>query len=620
MEDDDRTRRLLHAPKRLTAASVRPRSGTVGEERSYVRQLAELVLDAHTEGTLTLVILNRVRRAQDLHSRLVTVTAGQPERDNLSIVLLHGRFRAGDRREAWQAASGKHGKNRIVVATQAVEAGVDISAALLITELAPWPSLVQRFGRANRYAELKSGADIRWIDLLGDVKGPARDDIAAPYVTAELEDARDRLLTLTDVAPASLPPVTSLERSARVLRHKDLYDLFDTDPDLTGFDVDVSAYIRDGDDLDIRVFWRDLGAIGDGTLRPTPEELCCAPIHAASDWLKAVREAEKTARRRLLFVSDPQAAGQHGLAASGWLPFTEQRLWPGMTLLADVAAGGYSTDSGFTGDVRHRPDPLDVTGANDNHTRSRLTRSGHSGESDLHGADPLSEGAQRCIALTDHLSHVEKEAETLCEQLGITGSEEATLRRAARWHDLGKIHEVFQNTMRRGLPDDTAAGSEPLAKTVNRNLRHSRPHFRHELASALAFLSSIDWHRDGDLVAYLVAAHHGKVRMSLRALPKERQPAREGHQIVRFARGVYEGDELPAFEFGGGEAWRGGRLALSLMELGESPQTRQSWTERAHDLLAAHGPFRLAWLETILRVADWRASAKEQTGAYDDAL
>lgn len=42
---------------------------------------------------------------------------------------------------------------------QAVEAGVDISATVLFTELAPWSSLVQRFGRANRYAELPDGAD-----------------------------------------------------------------------------------------------------------------------------------------------------------------------------------------------------------------------------------------------------------------------------------------------------------------------------------------------------------------------------------------------------------------------------------------------------------------------------
>ena len=46
---------------------------------------------------------------------------------------------------------------RIVVATQVVEAGVDISARTLVTELAPWSSLVQRFGRVARYEEARPG-------------------------------------------------------------------------------------------------------------------------------------------------------------------------------------------------------------------------------------------------------------------------------------------------------------------------------------------------------------------------------------------------------------------------------------------------------------------------------
>jgi CRISPR-associated endonuclease/helicase Cas3 len=39
-----------------------------------------------------------------------------------------------------------------------------------------------------------------------------------------------------------------LAPARRVIRQKDLIDLFDTDPDLTGFDVDISPYVRDADD------------------------------------------------------------------------------------------------------------------------------------------------------------------------------------------------------------------------------------------------------------------------------------------------------------------------------------------------------------------------------------
>jgi CRISPR-associated endonuclease/helicase Cas3 len=138
------------------------------------------------------------------------------------------------------------------------------------------------------------------------------------------------------------------------------------------------------------------------------------------------------------------------------------------------------------------------------------------------------------------------------------------------------------------------------------NGRHSRKFFRHELASMLAWLVQHDGEPDADLIAYLIAAHHGKVRMSLRAMPTEE--AKPG--IKRFARGVWEGDLLPVLEFDG-ERSRECSLKLALMEIGEGEQG-PSWTERTLKLLDQYGPFRLSWLETLVRLADWRASAKEQ--------
>jgi CRISPR-associated endonuclease/helicase Cas3 len=122
----------------------------------------------------------------------------------------------------------------------------------------------------------------------------------------------------------------------------------------------------------------------------------------------------------------------------------------------------------------------------------------------------------------------------------------------------------------------------------------------------LAWLTQHDGEPDADLIAYLIAAHHGKVRMSLRAMPTEEADA----GVVRFARGVWEGDVLPALFFDG-EGSKEITLKLALMEIGEGEQGA-SWTERTLKLLDEHGPFRLAWLETLVRLADWRASAEEQ--------
>ena len=204
---------------------------------------------------MTLAIVNRVDRAQALHQTIEKRLSKRPGATP-TLALVHSRFRPADREREMKkvvAADDGNPHDRIVVATQAVEAGVDISAAVMFTEIAPWSSMVQRFGRANRYAELPNGADVHWIGLLQPAtNGPASDkntdELAKPYEAAELQAARNRLAGLTDVAPVHLPPPDDVEPPRRVIRRKDPDDLFDTDPDLTGFDVDVSPYVRDADD------------------------------------------------------------------------------------------------------------------------------------------------------------------------------------------------------------------------------------------------------------------------------------------------------------------------------------------------------------------------------------
>ena len=82
------------------------------------------------------------------------------------------------------------GVDRVIVATQVVEAGVDVSARTLVTELAPWSSLVQRFGRCARY-----GGSGRVV-----VVDRGRDERAAPpYAPEELEP----------VEPGALSPIVA---------------------------------------------------------------------------------------------------------------------------------------------------------------------------------------------------------------------------------------------------------------------------------------------------------------------------------------------------------------------------------------------------------------------------
>lgn len=608
-ETGERLERLANAKKTLRRTDIAPASQKADDLKHYVAGLGDAILGAHHPGHMTLVIVNRVARAQDLH-QVLKKSLSESERSIPALVLIHSRFRRFDREREMKKMVSGDARDIIVIATQAVEAGVDISAAVMFTELAPWASMVQRFGRANRYAEFNDGADIRWIDLLDEAHDEkAKIELARPYTVEELQKARKQLASLLDVAPVNLSAPDGIDPPRRVIRRKDLDDLFDTDPDLTGFDVDVSPYVRDAEDTDITVFWRDLSENTGGPLQPHAEELCKVPISWAKEWLKKVRKKNP----RSIFVRDPQwrnNAAQVDHIPPGWKSFRENP-WPGITLLVDKQAGGYSEHIGFTGNPRHVPMTIEAPASSTVNTDSVS-----SADEEGHDEDPRS-GNSSPVLLSDHLNHVVAEAESLCRALAVDSESRAVIVRAARWHDLGKAHEVFQDTMRRGLIDPDAVGEDILAKT-EKNIRHRRPYFRHELASALAFLYHERWSREVDLVAYLIAAHHGKVRMNLRALPRERAP--QGEQAgVRFARGVWENDELPPFDLGAGEYWPGVSLTLSIMELGWDEVTRESWTERTRDLLARFGPFRLAWMETVLRLADRRASAKEEEGGYDDA-
>ena len=633
--EDDRLWRLATAKKTLSRANAAPATAKAADVAAYVGQLADSVLDAHQAGRMTLVIVNRVTRAQALHAALGKRLKKQGEAAPV-LALVHARFRPADRQRETDKLpvngkeNGESSKDLIVVSTQAVEAGVDVSAAVLFTELAPWPSMVQRFGRANRYAELEDGADVRWIDLLdGQEDDKDAADLALPYAVEEMNTARQHLLRLADVAPAALPPPGDVDPPRRVIRRKDLDDLFDTDPDLTGFDVDVSPYVRDAADTDVHVFWRDLSSIGDDPPRPPPcpraEELCAVLIGAAREWLKKVGKREKG--NAPVFVRDPQwrREDRRTDVPPGWMRLRENP-WPGLTLLVGVAAGGYREASGFTGDPTDVPNFIPsteapVTSPEEQRTTTTEVSRGLppdiGGDAEGHGEDTRSELGVP-VSLSAHLGHVAQEAEELCDALEVDSETRTAIVRAARWHDLGKAHRVFQDTMRRGLDPHEFPDDLLLAKTTRKNLRYERSYFRHELASALAFLAHEKWSREADLGAYLVAAHHGKVRMNLRALPRERAPSDEDLAGARFARGIWEGDELRSFDLGGGERWEGGDLTLSVMELGWDEETRESWTERTRDLLARFGPFRLAWMETLVRVADWRASEKEREGRYDD--
>lgn len=516
---------------------------------------AAFVLEQHRAWTRSLVIANTVPRAREIFGAVRAKFPGA--------LLLHSRFRPVDRATAADALQGAiPPEGQIVVATQVLEAGVDITSRLLVTDAAPWGSLVQRFGRVNRYGD-DSDAEIYWVDQPSFAK--QKEISYLPYGDAEVLRAMERLKGLTSAAPADLPQEDGPEPWQHVLRRADLLDLFDTTPDLGGNDIDVSRFIRATEDKDAYLAWRDWetdGAPPEEMPDLNDGELCPVPVGDLREFGK---------KHRIYCWN---------FAIETWQPV--ERAFPGMIAVARTQEGGYSTAEGWSPQSKAKV-PLVASG-------------GRPAEGDTSDELSFPEKDYR-QTLVAHSRRVMEEMDVLLADSGLPADLQEALRTAAAKHDWGKAHAVFQRTLH-GQDEWT----ELLAKQVGRG-KHKRKHFRHELASALAMLAA----GDSDLAAYVVAAHHGRVRVGLRSMPGERED-----NEVRTTRGIQEGEVLPACEVAPGLEVPQIELSLGLMEFGAEGG---SWTDRVLRLRDELGPFRLAYLEMMLRAADEKASAEPRLEA-----
>ncbi len=94
-----------------------------------------------------LIVRNTVSSAVSLYKKICS----DPRFKEIDKLLLHSRFTLADRNKKIKELDEITSKDRfIIVSTQVVEAGVDISSDVLITDLAPPNSLIQRMGRVAR--------------------------------------------------------------------------------------------------------------------------------------------------------------------------------------------------------------------------------------------------------------------------------------------------------------------------------------------------------------------------------------------------------------------------------------------------------------------------------------
>jgi len=540
------------------------------------KAIAKAALDLHRQGELTLVVLNTVDAAKEVYKDV--------RKGSGKTTLLHSRFR-GIERERLLDTITTDPEDRIVVSTQVVEAGIDLNASVLITEAAPWPSVVQRAGRCNRTGRIQD-AELCWIK---PKNAPPYEQLDLDATAAALESLEGRAVSSEELLECD---VKVTEEQVSVLRRPDFVALFDTSPDLAGNDIDVAPYVRDADDLDAQVAWAtwatEDGRPPDDAKSPSAEYRCRVPLGKVNELAKA------TPVWRL------------DQALHRWVRVTPQaRARPGEVLVISADAGGYDTETGFEPSAKGPvPDcrPLQ--------TKAEL----RTGAEDSYGSDSSNDQQKRWLPLDQHSEDVRDRATELLAtiQPDLPDGAAASAVVAAYLHDAGKAHKTWQDALCDLAADedkDDIQARRPWAKSGGEGqLRfEGGVNFRHELASLLIvdgpLRSLLEDAPDQDLARYLVLAHHGKLRMQVRD-PGDLAVVSQAEAGEKKILGLEHGKtvDLPAML-----NQPASQLTVSLdqFELGNDP----SWTRRVSDLLDRYGPFRLAYLEAIVRVADWRASA-----------
>jgi CRISPR-associated endonuclease/helicase Cas3 len=328
LNNDDRAHpvlaRRLTASKPATLIEIAGRQGVPVEVRrieeivNQVRKTLE-VLRRDLPNPAIGVVVNRVIRARQAFDQL------KSELPDTKVILIIGPARSVDREELVKRdlqpirTGQKRGleKPLIIVATQTVEAGVDIDFDGLVTEAAALDSLRQRFGRLNR-----AGRDIAPVAMILAHK----DDLATraddPVYGDRIGKTWDALSEVAAISPERVVefgiagfPGRLAEDSDNLASEKQdapillpaYADLWSQTSPIPRADPEVALFLHGGDrsPASVQLIWRADIAEGDLDERnrydvaalldlvpPRTGEAIEIPLWAARAWLQADNAAQ----------------------------------------------------------------------------------------------------------------------------------------------------------------------------------------------------------------------------------------------------------------------------------------------------------------------------------------
>jgi CRISPR-associated endonuclease/helicase Cas3 len=221
-------------------------------------------------------------------------------------------------------------------------------------------------------------------------------------------------------------------------------------------------------------------------------------------------------------------------------------------------------------------------------------------ESDLFADDDdLASAADREVSLENHSQLVRRAAQKIADRC-LPASLSGALALAGLWHDAGKLDPRFQVLLRQGDEVGAATAAEAIAKSAfvptsparRRAIREASGlprDFRHEMLSlelARRFAELPPDDASADLVLHLITSHHGHGRPFAPVAVDRSLPDVSG-------------------------SLAGTEIRLTFQDRASSPpayRVDSGVAERFWRLTRRYGWWGLAYLEALLRLADWYAS------------
>ena len=596
------------------------------EKNELANTIAEFALQHKGSGRAVLVFARTVENVEKIADKLrkakqqvetLTGTMRGLERDGLVRKPIFQRFLPDSNRG--KDVTPVNGAVYLVC-TSAGEVGIDISADHLVCDLTPFDSMAQRFGRVNRFG----GRD----DTRIDVVHPAEFDD-----TNELDQRRKLTLELLtrlsgDGSPAALGKLSTSETLAAftptpvILPTTDI--LFDSwamttirgklpgrppvDPYLHG--------IRDWESPETYVAWREEVGIITGHLleRYKPEDLLddypLKPHELLRDSTfrknsgirdKLTRLAETNGKLPVWVQESDGSVIPTTLSEVPNLPLV------GRTVILPPKAGGLMISEGrskglFDGVTEYQPECHDLYDVGDMWTdekdrqrrvrvwdefaektkRMRLIRKirFQTDEENEDAPDRFwlwfecpdaadnegSKFAQKPVLWQVHTDDAANNADVIVEKLPLADDVKKAVILAARFHDLGKRRPLFQRILGNFNSHILLAKSGKKGSPIHE-------HYRHEFGSLLEAQEEPEFQKQShdvkNLILHLIATSHGRGRPHFPA-DEAFDPEPKGKDVSKIAVEV---------------------------------------AQRFARLQRKYGRWGLAYIESLLRAADYAASA-----------